>query len=146
MWRADTIARAPPAAAAHARQFERVRAGVLSNRDQQPGMWRVGPLIVGILGFAAAREQPLPKRTSFLGTTTAPPPKKGCHGGSCGGMAHYPVSPGTVYEAVFDVPGKPAKSDGICFYIYFNIFFSGKGDGQMNQCASTPSSQYTSLH
>ena len=33
----------------------------------------------------------------------------------------------------FVMPGKPAKTDGICFYIYFNIFFSGKGDGQMNQ-------------
>ena len=35
--------------------------------------------------------------------------------------------------AEFDVPGKPKEQDGICFYIYFNIFFSGKGDGRMNQ-------------
>ena len=29
-----------------------------------------------------------------------PPPKKGCHGGSCGGMAHYPVSTATTFSAV----------------------------------------------
>jgi hypothetical protein len=62
-----------------------------------------------------------------------PPPPKGCHGGPCGGMADYPTGPGIEYYAEFDVPGKPKKADGICFYIYFNIFFSGKGDGRMNQ-------------
>ena len=29
--------------------------------------------------------------------------------------------------------GKPVKQDGVTFFIYFNIFFSGKGDGRMNQ-------------
>jgi hypothetical protein len=62
-----------------------------------------------------------------------PPPPGGCHGGPCGGMAHYPVAPGIEYYAEFDVPGMPKKTDGICYYIYFNIFFSGKGHGLMNQ-------------
>ena len=48
-------------------------------------------------------------------------------------MAHYPAKPGIVYEAVFDVPELPKKQDDICFYIYFNIFFRGKGHGTMNQ-------------
>jgi len=48
-------------------------------------------------------------------------------------MAHYPTSPGIVYEATFDVPTLPAKQDGLCYYIYFNIFFPGKGQGKMNQ-------------
>ena len=61
------------------------------------------------------------------------PPPGACQGGPCGGMAHYPTAPGIVYEAVFDVPAMPKKIDGICFYIYFNIFFSGKGHGKMNQ-------------
>ena len=67
------------------------------------------------------------------GWLTSKPPAGACQGGPCGGMAHYPTAPGIVYEAVFDVPGLPKKSDGICFYIYFNIFFSGKGHGKMNQ-------------
>ena len=33
----------------------------------------------------------------------------------------------------FDVPELPKKQDDICFYIYFNIFFRGKGHGTMNQ-------------
>ena len=32
-----------------------------------------------------------------------------------------------------DVPAPPKRIDGICFYIYFNIFFAGKGRGTMNQ-------------
>ena len=60
-------------------------------------------------------------------------PPTGCHGGSCGGMAHYPVGDDIMYYSVFDVPEKPRKADGICYYIYFNIFFSGKGHGTMNQ-------------
>ena len=68
----------------------------------------------------------------WVADTTKPPPGA-CQGGPCGGMADYPTAPGIVYEAVFDVPGLPVKSDGICYYIYFNIFFSGKGHGQMNQ-------------
>ena len=65
---------------------------------------------------------------------SAPPPVPGsCHGGPCGGMAHYPTAPGIEYYAEFDVPGKPKVTEGICFYIYFNIFFSGKGHGRMNQ-------------
>ena len=58
----------------------------------------------------------------------------GCHGGLCGGMADYPVGKGgTQFYSEFDVPGKPEVQDGICYYIYFNIFFSGKGHGTMNQ-------------
>ena len=56
-----------------------------------------------------------------------------CHGGSCGGMAHYPVADEISFYAEFDVPAKPRKQDGLCYYIYFNIFFSGKGHGIMNQ-------------
>ena len=66
-------------------------------------------------------------------TTGAPTTADSCTGGPCGGMAHYPVGPGIVYEATFDVPEPPKRLDGICFYIYFNIFFSGKGRGTMNQ-------------
>merc|ERR1719272_2621966 len=32
-----------------------------------------------------------------------------------------------------NVPGYPKKMDGITYFIYFNIFFSGKGHGRMNQ-------------
>ena len=81
-------------------------------------------------------EQPLHPAAPADGawpTAGPPPPKPPCHGGPCGGMAHYPVAPGNVFEAVFDVPEKPVKTDGICYYIYFNIFFSGKGHGRMNQ-------------
>ncbi len=56
-----------------------------------------------------------------------------CHGGSCGGIAHYPVADEISFYAEFDVPAKPRKQDGLCYYIYFNIFFSGKGHGVMNQ-------------
>ena len=30
-----------------------------------------------------------------------------CHGGLCGGMAHYPAKPGIHYYATFDVPELP---------------------------------------
>lgn len=48
-------------------------------------------------------------------------------------MAHYPVGHGIVYYSEMDVPGYPVKMDGITYFIYFNIFFSGKGHGRMNQ-------------
>jgi hypothetical protein len=53
-------------------------------------------------------------------------------------MAHYPTAPGIVYSAVFDVPAMPRSTDGICYYIYFNIFFRGKGHGKMNQFVREP--------
>ena len=55
----------------------------------------------------------------WVAGTAAPgrTPPGACHGGPCGGMAHYPTAPGIVYEAVFDVPKKPKKTDGICFYM-----------------------------
>ena len=81
----------------------------------------VGPLLLLLCASAAASALPTHPE---LRAAAPPPPKKGCHGGSCGGMAHYPTGPGIAYEAVFDVPGKPQKTDGICYYIYFNIFFS----------------------
>lgn len=59
-----------------------------------------------------------------------------CHGGLCGGMAHYPAKPGIHYYATFDVPELPEKMDGITYFIYFNIFFGSgpkTGDGRMNQ-------------
>lgn len=94
--------------------------------------------IVHSAAAAAAPAAPLtrPAAPDFKLAGAAPPapPPAGCHGGPCGGMALYPVGPGIEYYAEFDVPGKPKKTDGICFYIYFNIFFSGKGDGGMNQC------------
>jgi hypothetical protein len=80
-----------------------------------------------VLLFAAAAQ------ASRLAPGFKPPPKTQCHGGPCGGMAHYPTAPGIAYYAEFDVPGMPKKMDGICYYIYFNIFFSGKGHGRMNQ-------------
>jgi len=80
-----------------------------------------GALLLLLCASAAASALPTHPE---LGAAAPPPPKKGCHGGSCGGMAHYPTGPGIAYEAVFDVPGKPQKTDGICYYIYFNIFFS----------------------
>ena len=42
-------------------------------------------------------------------------------------MAHYPVGNGngTVFYSEMNVPGKPVKQDGITYFIYFNIFFSG---------------------
>ena len=51
------------------------------------------------------------------------------------GMAHYPVGNGngTVFYSEMNVPGYPKDLDGITYFIYFNIFFSGKGDGRMNQ-------------
>eukprot|EP01043_Picozoa_sp_COSAG02_P045212 COSAG02_NODE_4114_length_5756_cov_2.289376_2_plen_164_part_00 len=82
---------------------------------------------------AAPLTRPAALPADFAGVAPPAPPT-GCHGGPCGGMAQYPVGPGIEYYAEFDVPGKPKKTDGICFYIYFNIFFSGKGDGGMNQC------------
>eukprot|EP01079_Euglenida_sp_SAG-EU17-18_P002094 gene2095-3050_t len=62
----------------------------------------------------------------------APPP---CKGGLCAGMAHYPVGTGVHFYSEFDVPGLPAKVDGITDFIYFNIFFGNPkgGDGKMNQ-------------
>eukprot|EP00039_Didymoeca_costata_P026169 m.15155 g.15155 ORF g.15155 m.15155 type:complete len:290 (+) comp5305_c0_seq2:17-886(+) len=56
-----------------------------------------------------------------------------CHSGLCGGMAKYPVNHTTTFYSEFNVPGLPKKLDGITYYIYFNIFFPGKGDGKMNQ-------------
>merc|ERR1711879_514151 len=58
-----------------------------------------------------------------------------------GGMAHYPVAPNgtsrTKFYAEFDVPALPEKLDGICYYIYFNIFFGdSKPYGRMNQFPS----------
>ena len=43
------------------------------------------------------------------------------------------VGHGIVYYSEMDVPGYPVKMDGITYFIYFNIFFSGKGHGRMNQ-------------
>lgn len=70
-------------------------------------------LLFSIATAAAVVQQPTRLHHQFAGSAPPPPPPKGCHGGSCGGMAHYPVGPGIVFDAVFDVPGKPAKQDGM---------------------------------
>ena len=87
--------------------------------------------VASAAAVASAQDAPLTRPAPD--SAAPPPPPAGCHGGPCGGMALYPVGPGIEYYAEFDVPGKPKKTDGICFYIYFNIFFSGKGNGGMNQ-------------
>ena len=88
-------------------------------------------LLPSLLHAVAAQHSPNRLPPDFA--EPPPPPPGTCHGGPCGGMAHYPAKPGIVYEAVFDVPELPKKQDDICFYIYFNIFFRGKGHGTMNQ-------------
>lgn len=59
-----------------------------------------------------------------------------CKAGVCGGMAHYPVSPGMRFYSTFNVPGLPlnqsAIENDITYYIYANIFFEG---GECKDCA-----------
>ena len=69
-----------------------------------------------------------------------------CAGGLClgmhdgpheGGPASYPVAwkdgAGTSMYSTMTVPGYPAATDGITYYIWTDSFFGDAGDGRMNQ-------------
>ena len=72
-------------------------------------------LAVASASAALPQQQPARPRPSGLAaapTAPPPPPPPGaCHGGPCGGMAHYPTAPGIEYYAEFTVPGKPKKAE-----------------------------------
>ena len=111
-----------------ARELETTRK---SSRHPHHHLMAISPSAVLLLLHAtAAAAQLSPGRLPpgwLANNAAAPPPPPGvCRGGPCGGMARYPAQPGIVFESVFDVPAMPKKQDGICFYIYFNIFFRAK--------------------
>jgi hypothetical protein len=62
----------------------------------------------------------------------------GMHGGPHeGGPASYPVGDAesgfTSVSSTMTVPEMPAKLDGICYYIWTDIFFGDMSNGRMNQ-------------
>ena len=79
-----------------------------------PPLCRMAAMVVLTAATNAAEivqlEQPWGRRLSSIGPgpVSTPPPTKPptavCHGGVCGGMAHYPVAPGHVFYSEMDVP------------------------------------------
>jgi hypothetical protein len=91
-----------------------------------------------------ARGRRLPP--GFGGEVATAPPPANCSGGLCvgmhngpheGGSAAYPVGDAaTGFTSVYStmtVPALPRKSDGICYYIWTDIFFGDMSQGRMNQ-------------
>lgn len=115
-----------------------------------------GPLLVaGVslsLGFHDCIQHPTlaAHRHSYLEADIfgelPPQPPANCSGGLCvgmhngpheGGPASYPVgSREEGFTSIYNtmtVPEMPAKQDGICYYIWSDIFFGDMGLGVMNQ-------------
>ena len=80
----------------------------------------------------------------FNGTLYSPPAN--CSGGLCvgmhngpheGGPASYPIGSAetgfTRVSSTMTVPDLPQKLDGICYYIWTDIFFGDMSQGRMNQ-------------
>eukprot|EP01048_Picozoa_sp_COSAG05_P022342 COSAG05_NODE_4436_length_1517_cov_1.876587_1_plen_203_part_00 len=109
-------------------------------------------LLLGAWTCQAFHDCIQPKQRRLGGAALPPgwadpsPPPPGCSGGLCvgmhdgpheGGPASYPVGDTdmgfTTVSSTMTVPKMPEKIDGICYYIWTDIFFGDMSLGRMNQ-------------